>query len=93
MTVRLGKLSTERGGMFEGDHCAIALEFSADGFSPFHHFTSEPYSIEQQASVILNLPPETSQARFHSSPWTNTRLVANILFIVISTIGSKLASM
>ena len=44
--------------LFEGDPRAIALEFRSDGFAPFHHNTSKPYPIEQQASVILNLPPE-----------------------------------
>ena len=46
------------GGLFAADPRGVALEFSADGFQPFHHTTSKPYSIEQQASVILNLPSE-----------------------------------
>ncbi len=45
-------------GKFNGDRRAIALEFSADGFSPFHHSTSAPYSSEQQASVVLYLLPD-----------------------------------
>ena len=46
------------GGLFENDPRAISLEFSSDGFSPFHHSTTDPYSIEHQASILLNLPAD-----------------------------------
>ena len=46
------------GGIFENDPRAICLEFSSDGFSPFHHSTTDSYSIEHQASILLNLPAD-----------------------------------
>ena len=46
-----------QGGVFENNPRAVSLQFSADGFAPWHHTTSAPYSVEQQASVVLNFPP------------------------------------
>ncbi len=60
-------------GKFQQNKRATALEFSADGFPPFHHFMSAPYSIKQQVYSAQSTTRYEDKALICVPPWTYSR--------------------